>query len=619
VLPAELASGEARERFLREARTAAKLSHPHIVPLHTFSESGALLYYVMGFVEGESLEMRLRREGRLTVDEVRRIVSELADALAYAHQMGVVHRDVKPDNVLIDRHTGRAMLTDFGIAKQHAGAETLTGTGIVVGTPHYMSPEQASGERALDGRSDVYSLGVMAYRMLSGRLPFEGDRLQDVLAQHVTRAPVPIAQAMPSLPPDLVNLVSRALAKQPAERPNAESIRAALQEDTDDSLPDDLQSISGMGVRTLLVSVGVVEATVLGALFMPNFNSVVAGTMLTLAALAPVVSGLAVVRKIRRYGGRTVAHALFLQPAWWRSRWPRFGRRAGDVWDRLPREVRSARATNALEWVVLTSLVAADIALYWIRENVRAPDPTQGLHDVPGLLALSAACLVGAIVPFVSYRRWAAQHGLSTHEGHRLLREPTFARAFWARPSVAALLEPASRAETHGRLADRSPGALLREIEGLARDESSSPHADCYREALAAARGLVAAIAACDAEVAQLTRDADPQEHARIRASLDALGPPDATSGSPKERMRELLTKQLELFRELERQRETVASRRARLVEQLRTVALHLANLRAAVADSSDASELTGRVRALLESLDYRLAGVKSAEELGRH
>ncbi len=166
VLPPELAyREEIRERFTREAQTAARLSHPHIVPIHAVGEADGLVYFVMGFVDGESLGARLKRRGKLPIEEVRRIMKETSDALGLAHTMGIIHRDIKPDNVLLDGTRRRVMVTDFGIAKalSDAGGGTLTGTGVAIGTPTYMSPEQAAGERAVDARSDLYALGVVDY------------------------------------------------------------------------------------------------------------------------------------------------------------------------------------------------------------------------------------------------------------------------------------------------------------------------------------------------------------------------------------------------------------------------------------------------------------------------
>src|SRR6195256_1832501 len=177
VLPPELAfSSEIRARFTREAQTAARLSHPHIVPIHDVGEGQGIVYFVMGLIEGESLAARIRRRGRLPAEETRRIIRETADALSAAHALSVIHRDIKPDNILLEGTRGRVVVTDFGIAKalsSTTGGATLTATGVAIGTPHYMSPEQAAGDREIDGRSDIYSLGVVAYQMLVGELPFQ--------------------------------------------------------------------------------------------------------------------------------------------------------------------------------------------------------------------------------------------------------------------------------------------------------------------------------------------------------------------------------------------------------------------------------------------------------------
>lgn len=186
------------DRFRREAKTAAKLSHPNIVPLHAFGEVDGMPYFVMGFVRGESLAERMRRDGKLPEEETRRILGEIAGALDHAHRLGVVHRDVKPDNVLLEDASGRALLTDFGIAKTMNHGETLTQHGSVVGTPHYMSPEQAAGRSDIDGRSDIYSLGIMGYTMVAGRLPFEGNSAADILARHLTQEPPSLRSRMPS-------------------------------------------------------------------------------------------------------------------------------------------------------------------------------------------------------------------------------------------------------------------------------------------------------------------------------------------------------------------------------------------------------------------------------------
>jgi eukaryotic-like serine/threonine-protein kinase len=217
LLPPSLAiMPDLRERFLREARTAAKLSHPNIVPIFAVEEHGDLVFFVMGFVDGESLGQRVRRAGPLAASAAIRLIQEVAWALAYAHGRGVIHRDIKPDNILIEKGSNRALVTDFGIARI-ADQSGVTGKGEILGTAHYMSPEQATGE-PLDGRSDLYSLGVTAYFALTGTLPFDGATLPAVLTRVLTEAPPRVATRRPHLPARLAEAVDRCLAKTPAER-----------------------------------------------------------------------------------------------------------------------------------------------------------------------------------------------------------------------------------------------------------------------------------------------------------------------------------------------------------------------------------------------------------------
>ena len=235
VLPPELAfREEIRLRFLREAETAARLSHPHIVPIHSVGEApDGLVYFVMAFVDGESLAAKLKRRGRLPPDESRRIMQETADALGAAHALGIIHRDVKPDNILLEGSRGRVVVTDFGIAKalsSTTGPATLTATGVAIGTPHYMSPEQAAGDREIDGRSDIYSLGVVAYQTLTGELPFHAPTVPGILMKHITeRAPM-ITDKRADIPEDLAACVMRCLEKDPEDRwPTADALRRALE------------------------------------------------------------------------------------------------------------------------------------------------------------------------------------------------------------------------------------------------------------------------------------------------------------------------------------------------------------------------------------------------------
>ena len=237
VLHPELAVNVGVDRFLREIEIAAALNHPHILTLIDSGSADGLLYYVMPFVEGESLRGRLAREGRLPVTEAVELTRKVAGALAYAHARGVVHRDIKPENVML--HEGEAMVTDFGIAKAVSGeGESLTQTGISLGTPAYMSPEQASGQHEIDGRSDVYSLGCVLYELLAGEPPFMGPTVQAVIAKRFTDAVRPVRTLRPEVPEDVERILQRALARAPDERPAAAEFARALSDSTGRTPPD---------------------------------------------------------------------------------------------------------------------------------------------------------------------------------------------------------------------------------------------------------------------------------------------------------------------------------------------------------------------------------------------
>jgi eukaryotic-like serine/threonine-protein kinase len=218
VLKAELAAVLGAERFVQEITTTASLQHPHILPLFDSGEADSFLYYVMPFISGETLRDKLDREKQLSIDEAVKITTEVADALHYAHGEGVIHRDIKPENILI--HNGRPMVADFGIALAVSAAAggRMTETGLSLGTPHYMSPEQATAEKDLTARSDVYSLGAVLYEMLTGDPPHMGNSAQQIIMKIVTEDVQPVTKLRKSVPPNVTAAVTKSLEKLAADR-----------------------------------------------------------------------------------------------------------------------------------------------------------------------------------------------------------------------------------------------------------------------------------------------------------------------------------------------------------------------------------------------------------------
>jgi hypothetical protein len=304
LLPPERASDpDLRQRFLREARLAAKLSHPNIIPIHSVAESGEFVYYIMAFVDGETLADRVRTRGPLTGTEGARVLREVAWALSHAHSQGLVHRDVKPDNILLEAGSGRALVADFGIAAVTAEP----GVPGVAGTPEFMSPEQAAGA-PVDLRTDIYSLGATAYFAFSGRLPFEGQTATEILAKHVTETAPALASSGISVPRRIAALVDRCLAKDPNNRPAnadavAEQFGLALEQRRE--LPVALRAFVKRNSRmdgggTLLGTFGLG----MGAVLLSNIYGGQAGwaTLIAGATLGPLAFMVNAARRLLRQG-----------------------------------------------------------------------------------------------------------------------------------------------------------------------------------------------------------------------------------------------------------------------------------------------------------------------------
>jgi serine/threonine-protein kinase len=313
LLPATLAAQRPlRERFLREARTAARLSHPHIVPIHAVDEVGDYVFMVMAYVEGQTLEQRVSDRGPLPATDAARILREVAWALAYAHAQGVVHRDIKPANILLEAGSGRALVSDFGIAHV-SDAPSLTSGAEVMGTAEFMSPEQASGE-SVDGRSDLYALGVVGYYMVSGGVPFAGPTVAATLAKHLTQAAAPLASVAPTVPAPLAHAIDRCLAKDPAARFEggeqlAEALGSALERRSriplalrvfNERMQHASRPMAAMGMGSLFALT--ITAMYWSENVLPPGFVVVTGLMAASLAIAPVSMAVQIVRRLMSSG-----------------------------------------------------------------------------------------------------------------------------------------------------------------------------------------------------------------------------------------------------------------------------------------------------------------------------
>ncbi len=595
VLPPDRgATKDSRDRFRREARTAAKLSHPNIVPLYTFGDVDGTLYFVMGYVKGESLAARLKREGRLPVEEARRILIELCDALDYAHTLGIVHRDLKPDNVLLEEGTGRAMLLDFGVAKALGAGQTMTEVGSVLGTPQYMSPEQAQGKSNIDHRSDLYSLAVMGYAMLSGRLPFEGTTAGDVMAQHITKEAPPLKTHAPDAPGELASALARCLAKDPGQRwPDAKSLRSAISLDAGDEKP---AALDGLGAFVILPALGTVAMLYVTAWYLGGGDVAPPFAMLPLmvatVGLLPVLLLPWRWRHLRQLGFEParIKDALIDPirsfPGWY----PRAWRAEGDVWARLPNELRQLRAATGWFWAWLLVLAAPALVFEWARRSHGGVNRLgERGFDVLTLGALAVPALIlGAFA--VRWELVRRRRGIDPYLASRMLSTPTTRRSFWARPEVAAALLPPS---DPGRAIPVSPQELASAILNAALS-LKGPAGEAARSA---ALQLQRALTALDGEIAASTKQADPAELQRLSGRLEALGSAAANEDDGSRQMRELIEKQVALLRGFLAKSEQLRADREKKLGLLQSLWRRAEEARAAGDDRTRATLATRRLQ----------------------
>ncbi|HZI99205.1 MAG TPA: serine/threonine-protein kinase [Gemmatimonadaceae bacterium] len=444
-LPPDMAMREdLRARFLQETRTAASFSHPNIVPVHAIEESERILCFVMGYVDGETLTARVKRAGPMTAADATRFLQEAAWALSYAHGRGIVHRDVKPDNILIDRGSGRAMVTDFGIARSQDTTSGLTQVGEIIGTPQYMSPEQATGE-SIDARSDLYSLGVVAFFALTGRLPFESSTSHGYLTAHITRPAPSMSSVRPDLPPALSNAVDRLLQKDAAQRfQKGEELAEAL-----DPLRASRREIPP-AIRLFQVkSTQVIRNALIFLLLGPSLSRSAGGEGDQLILLVIVLSA-AFALVLQAIGGlRELAAQGFSHD----------DLRNGVV--AISEEENEARAQMraAPDWAErrkrqslrLAVSIVIGIALVLFSLSTRVPRP-QGGYTTP-LIGFAAAAL-GAMIVIISVVYAAASGGASARLDRKL-------RALWTGPIGRKLYERVQKSIARSRPAVRVVSAEL--------------------------------------------------------------------------------------------------------------------------------------------------------------
>ena len=567
------------ERFRREAKTVASLQHVGIVPLYAFGERRGLCWFVMGYVRGESLGTRLERETMIDVETTRTLLAQVADALDHAHRQGIVHRDIKPDNILIDDSTGRAMLTDFGIARADSlqAGTNLTQVGSVMGTPHYMSPEQATSEPTIDGRSDLYSVGVAAYQMLSGRLPFDGRSFRELLMQHISVTPQPLQTLAPSVPADLAEAVMRCLEKDPAKRfSDGRSLRSAVGGSAydDETLSYELTELQHTVARFLVTGV-ICSAIALSVHFAGGRLFTLPSWMFLTPLLIFPFYGFQVRDAMKRgYEWKTVRRVLTLPPKWWWFWWPKNWRRAGDVYEQLPSSLKFTRwlvtgllLLTAMEFPLLAwaslgqqtslqTLVPSAHAVY----SVRGLAALEGLPSFAVVMAFLAVLLVLIALSQITLRRATRGLGLGYMDRQRLTYKPTDS-SFWRDPRIQQVFRR-DRAEQRPRTPTEFVSQILATLGTLppAASETGS-------SAASAARRLLDAMNAHERELALLEKAAPREQLERLEAEIVVH---ESEAGDP-EAVQLLVNQRDALLRSRERM-QLVAARRDEAAARLESL-----------------------------------------------
>ena len=560
ILPAAFADRRTRELFRREMRIVAQFEHPNIVQIYASGAVDDLDWFVMRYVSGDTLAERLKREVRIPPEEARRILVDLADALHYAHGHDIVHRDVKPANVLIDDMTGRAFLTDFGVAKS-LNSVTTNSKKTIAGTAGYMPPE-AFGSDSVDHRADIYALGVIGYEMLAGRRPFTGDTPLQLIQQTLTAAPPSLSDVAPDVPSDLADAVMGCLAKDPDARArDAQQTRTALgtREGPDEPMPEDITDMAGFGSWTLL------WICVWGTFGILKLNALMLGVALLVVALIVPSGFLLQVASMRRAGFRTrqIARVAFWPPKWWGMWWPPQLRRPRDLWPRLPARARLARMALSAFLIIVPLLIFLATPTGVEPPLLTVPLPIQWM-----IIAVLAG---GVMTVLVTAWMWARRQRLAGPEIVRLLIGPTVVSQFWDSHKVASLLRAVARPvaiDVHA--SPENPRDCHDKIKRGAQLLPNGSRA-LGRFAMQAAHELLAEVDSLDVEISELAQVSDPASIARIEAGLRELKPSTHDSVMATNRRR-ALESELAQLRDIDMRLDVARHDRARRVELHRAI-----------------------------------------------
>lgn len=561
-LPPDLAARpDLRARFLQETRTAASFSHPNIVPVHAVEERDKVLCFVMGYVDGETLTRKVQRSGPLPVGETVRLLQEAAWALSYAHGRGIVHRDVKPDNILVDRGSGRAMITDFGISRSQDSTGGLTMVGELIGTPQFMSPEQATGEH-VDGRSDLYSLGVVAFFALTGRFPFSASSTQGYLAAHITKLPPAVASLRPDLPASLSSAVDRLLEKDPARRfqtgeelaEHLDPLRASKREIP---APVRLFSVkSNQLIRNGLLLL-FLAPTLMNAV-RGDADQIILFTMIIAAVIALFFSAVGGLRELAAQGFTHEDLRTGLLAIGDEQSEARALARAAPDWKERRRQ----------RWKFIVAGAIVSVILIVTSTRLRVPNPGGGYHSpLIGIIAaaLGASVFISTLIYIIAGAGGAARMDARL----RKLWIGSFGR--WVYNSVASRI----RSRPAARIMSTEQGPLT-VLEGLSKD---------MRRDLGDVTRVIASLVSAQNDL--LDRES------RLTSSQEEAS--RGTSGVATDTLERVVT-------ELSEARNAASRRREEITAELERLRLELIRLRSGVGTAAEVKAESQRARALLDS-----------------